>query len=27
MIVRSIDRKLGAAAYDGEPAAWHRAFA
>lgn len=27
MIVRSIDRKLGPAAYDGEPAAWHRAFA
>jgi Domain of unknown function (DUF4112) len=27
MVVRSIDRKLGPAAYDGEPAAWHRAFA
>ena len=27
MVVRSIDRKLGAAAYDGEPARWQRAFA
>jgi hypothetical protein len=27
MVVQSIDRRLGPAAYDGEPAAWHRAFA